>query len=132
MTTADDLRRLAATLRERADAATDVDGERWMVDHSPDYGLVLGSYAPGDVDKDGTISTGCAAYFAYPDDPERRTHGHAMAVATLAAGMDPVASRALADVLDALAPFADLGDWTDAFSVGKSLRAFVDAYERRG
>lgn len=129
--TAADLRSVAALLRERADAATDVPGERWMVDMSPDYGLVLGSHGPGDVHEDGSISTGCAAYFAYPDDEAHATHKNALAVATLAAGMDPPAQRALADLLDALVPFAELAAWTTSSSVGKAAQVFVDTYQRK-
>lgn len=90
----------AALIRSRVNAAAEIPGERYMVDQSPDHGLILGVYAPGDVDDDGSISTSCAAYFAYPDDDQQAAYGRALAVATLLAGMDPVASLALADWLD--------------------------------
>jgi len=44
----------ANVLRERAAAAADDQRERWMVDQSPEHGLIVGSYMPGDVAPDGT------------------------------------------------------------------------------
>src|SRR5688572_8690436 len=90
----------ANVLRERAAAAADDQRERWMVDQSPEHGLIVGSYMPGDVAPDGTVSTSCAAYFAYPGD-DGRTFSNALGVASLMATLDPPAANALADLLEA-------------------------------
>jgi len=90
----------ANVLRERAAAAADDQRERWMVDQSPEHGLIVGSYMPGDVAPDGTVSTSCAAYFAYPGD-DGRTFSNALGVASLMATLDPPSAVALADWLEA-------------------------------
>lgn len=106
---ADLLRRAAAKLRETATAAADLEaGERWMVDQSTENGLVVGSFVPEDVDDDGVASTGCIAYFAYPGEPEAKTYDGAFNVATHMATVDPAAAAAMADLLDALAPYLGL------------------------
>jgi hypothetical protein len=94
------LRRAAAKLRDAAAAALADPEERWMVDQSAEDGLVLASYMPGDVHGDGTISTSCIAYFAYPGDKDARAHHTAFGVASYAALLHPPVALALADLLD--------------------------------
>jgi hypothetical protein len=94
------LRRAAVKLREYARAALANPDERWMADQSPDDGLVLASYMPGDVQDDGSVSTSCIAYFAYPGDKDARAHGTALGVAAYAALMHPPVAMAVANLLD--------------------------------
>ncbi|MEV5211242.1 hypothetical protein AB0K35_27600 [Micromonospora sp. NPDC053740] len=116
----------AATLRRRGEAAEVVPGERYMVDSSADHGLVVGVYSPGDVNPDGSVSTGCAAYFAYPDGADGAAPAQSLAVAALMAGVDPVASKALADLLDESA-----GVWASLpNSVRGLLVRFAQSYLR--
>ncbi len=116
----------AATLRRRAEAAEVVPGERYMVDSSADQGLIVGVYAPDDVNPDGSISTGCAAYFAYPDSSDGAAPAQSLAVAALMAGVDPVAAKDLAACLDdAAAVWNDLPD-----QLRGSLARFAHSYLR--
>ena len=102
---ADLLRRAADKLREHAEAALrDSPDQRWMVDQSSDAGLVVGSFVPEDVDDDGSVSTGCIAFFAYPDDDDAKAYAGALDVASYMALMHPPVALALADVMDAVAP----------------------------
>lgn len=99
---ADLLRRAAVKLREHATAAhRGHPDQQWMVDHSPDYGLILGSFVPEDIDDDGVVSTGCIAFFAYPGDEESRAYAGAVDVASYMAAMHPPVALALADWLEA-------------------------------
>lgn len=111
----------ADTLRARAEAAEIVPGERYIVDTSDEHGLIVGVYGPADVDLDsGAPSTGCVAYFAYPDDENRSAYAHALDVAALMAGMDPLATKALADTLDLIASAWD--------ELPERVRAAVDRF----
>ncbi len=103
------LREAARLMREQANKAISVPGERWAVDVSADNGLIVGSYAPGDVDDDGTRSTACLAFFAYPGDEEQRTYSEAFSVATHMASWDPTTVLAVAGLLDTFAEY----DWSD-------------------
>lgn len=109
MTAADEFREAAKVVRERATAAMEWPEERWMVDQSPDYGLVLGAFMPDDV-VDGTASTGCVAFFAYPGDENQKAHGQALPTAAYMATMQPAVGLALAEVFDAVAKAARFGD----------------------
>jgi hypothetical protein len=117
---ADLLRRAAAKLREAAAAALTDPGERWMVDQSPDDGLVLASYMPDDVQDDGSVSTSCIAYFAYPGDEDARAHVTALGVATFAALMHPPVALAVAELLDHIAD--DVSDAGDHIEPGGLVR----------
>lgn len=94
------LRDAAALMRERSESAVESPGERWVVDSSPDHGLIVGSYTPEDVDVQGTRSTSCLAFLAYPGDDAQRTYGNAMPVAAHMASWDPAVALAVADWLD--------------------------------
>jgi hypothetical protein len=74
-----------------------------MVDQSPDHGLIVGSYMPDDVSDDGTVSTSCIAFFAYPGDEEARAYSGSLEVASYMALMEPPVALALAAWLDDLA-----------------------------
>lgn len=117
-------------LRDRAKAATEWEDERWMVDQSPDSGLIVGNYTPGDVGEDGVVSTCCVAYFAYPDDQDRRAHGQALPVATHMAALDPVVARALADLLEEAAHYTRLPTWRK-YPLAVRAVALARAYLRR-
>lgn len=97
------LRRAATKLRDTANAALRDPEERWMVDQSPDNGLIIGSYTPGDINPDGSVSTGCVAFFAYPDDEDGKAYAGALEVASYMALLQPAVALPLADLLDDLA-----------------------------
>jgi hypothetical protein len=105
-TPAEVLREAAWLMRERATAAVNDPAESWMVNQSPDEGLIVGTYMPGDVDEDGTVSTACVAFFAYPDGVSKEAYRGAMDVATHMASWQPVVALAVADLLDAEATWA--------------------------
>ena len=92
------LRDTALLIRAHAESAAEPQ-ERWVTDHSPDFGLVVGAFVPEDVQDDGYIMTGCVAYFAYPGDEDHRTHRHALGAAAHMSGLDPQAAMVLADWL---------------------------------
>jgi hypothetical protein len=123
-----DMEALAAAadlLRRNARAAVDHDDERWMVDQTETDGLAVGCYVPEDVLDDGQVCTASVAFFAYPDDQERRTHHRALATAAHMAGLDPAVAVELADWLGGL--HADLdrvgGDILACDSPGDVRRA---------
>jgi hypothetical protein len=89
-------------LRRHAHAAVGHDDERWMVGQTETDGLAVGCYVAEDILEDGQICTASVAFFAYPDDPERRTHHRALATAAHMAGLDPAVAIELADWLDGL------------------------------
>lgn len=95
-----DLAEAVRLLRHRATDSITYPGERWMVDQSPDNGLVVGCYGPDDISPDGWVSTGCVAYLAYPGDEDNRTHKHAVPAAAHMAGLDPAVALELAEWLD--------------------------------
>lgn len=128
------LREAATLLRRRAAAAMGTPDERWMVDQDETGALILASYTPEDVDPDGTIGGSIVASFAYPDDPERRTHARALGAASHAAALDPQAALALAAWLETTASLEDraieLGDIESAAPLVEPATRFARSYLR--
>ena len=88
------LRTAAGLLRERASKAP---GGPWWADQSPDDGLIVAfAEHPGDRQTGGS----CLAFFAYPDDADRRTYEGALNTATYVAMMSPVVAFPLAAWLE--------------------------------
>ncbi|MFJ5927561.1 hypothetical protein ACIQF6_33700 [Kitasatospora sp. NPDC092948] len=107
-----------------------------MVDQDDDSGLVLAAYRPGDVRPGEPVSSAILAWFAYPESVGRHTHARALATASHAAALDPLAATTLAALLDALAGFAvqvDRLGGQDAAAplLGPALQ-FTDIYTHRG
>ncbi|MEU5668976.1 hypothetical protein ABZ749_01135 [Micromonospora sp. NPDC047753] len=128
MTATETIREAARLMRERATSATNLPGEHWTVDVSPDSGLIVGSYAPGDVSEDGTRSTACIAYFAYPGDEEQRTYAEAFAVATHMASWQPLVAATVADLLDHAADDIEAGRRKDWHTQSVKALAIARAY----
>jgi hypothetical protein len=128
------LRKAAALLRRRAAEAATSPEERWMVDQDDTGALVLAAFTPKDVDLDGTVGGSTLASFAYPEDPERRTHARALGAASHMAALDPQAAVTLAAWLEITARFEDraeqLGDVEGAAPLIDPADRFARAYLR--
>lgn len=128
------LREAAAALRRRAAEAAASPDERWTVDQDDDGALVLARYLPEDVAPDGTVGGGTLASFAYPGNPDRATHAHALAAAAHIAALDPPAATALAAWLETTATLEEhaehLDDADGAAPLIRPAARFAHAYLR--
>ncbi|MFE5591158.1 hypothetical protein [Streptomyces sp. NPDC056549] len=72
--------------------------------------LVIAAFEPEDVTPDGTVSGAIIASYAYPDNPHRATHAHALAAASQTAALDPQTAVALAVWLETAAALQERAD----------------------
>lgn len=128
------LREAAALLRRRAAEAARSPEERWIVDQNDTGALVLSAYEPEDIDIDGTVGGGILASYAYPDDPDQRTHARALGAASHTAALDPPTAVALAAWLETTASLEDRAEELDAVEGAAPLtepaNRFAHAYLR--
>jgi hypothetical protein len=128
------LREAAALLRRRAGEAVAVPGERWMVDQDEAGALVVSAFVPEDVALDGTVSGAAVGWYAYPDNPQRAAHAHALAAASHTAALDPQTAVVLAvwlETTDALQERAqELGDAEGAAPLIEPATRFARSYLR--
>ena len=120
MSDIDTLRRAAAKARELADGAP---RGRWWPDLSPDFGAIVATAEhPDDVDCGGSA----IAFFAYPDDVDRRTYQGGFDAAQHVALWDPAVALAVASWLELTAEtpaFKAFAEGRAGSHVGKNIRS---------